>query len=163
MAKIFDLEINGSTIYDLIYPIGSIYQTIDKNFNPKDIFGGTWSRIKGKMIVGVDEEDDEISESEKTGGEKMHTLTVNEMPSHRHDLPAFQNGDTNYGGGAFTIDTWRYQGQYYQNNAWYARAQGSTNTGGGVSQQYAPILLSIYLGAYRIIHTLLKKEVYANV
>ena len=145
MAKIYNLEIDGKSIYDLIYPIGSIYETVDKDFIPSDIFGGIWNRIKGKMIVGVDEEDDEISESEKTGGEKMHTLTTNEIPPHKHNLPAFNNGDTNYGNGAFVIDTWRYQGQYYQNNAWYAREQSSTNTGGGASHNNMPPYYSAYI------------------
>ena len=163
MAKVENLIVNGKTIYDLIYPIGSIYQTTDKDFDPATKFGGNWNRIKGRVIVGVDEDDDEIDESQKTGGEKMHQLTVNELPSHKHDNAAFSDGDTNYGGGAFCLTTWRYQGQYYQNGAWYRRAQPSEFTGGGGAQQHASILYSIYLGAYRIIYTLLKKEVYVNV
>ena len=47
-----------------------------------------WERIKGRVIVGVDENQTEFNETGKTGGSKTHTLTVNEMPSHRHSLPA---------------------------------------------------------------------------
>lgn len=32
-------------MFDLIYPVGSIYITKDKNFNPQNTFGGTWSQI----------------------------------------------------------------------------------------------------------------------
>lgn len=64
---------------NLIYPIGSIYISINSK-NPGDIFGGTWERIKGKMLVGVDEADVDFNTSGKTGGEKEHTLTVDEIP-----------------------------------------------------------------------------------
>ena len=68
----------------LLYPIGSIYMSI-QDTNPGVFFGGTWKRIaKGKTLVGVDESDTDFNISSKTGGEKTHTLTVNEMPSHIH-------------------------------------------------------------------------------
>lgn len=69
----------------LLYPIGSIYMSI-QDTNPSVFFGGTWERIaKGKTLVGVDENDSDFNASSKTGGEKTHTLTVNEIPSHKHD------------------------------------------------------------------------------
>ncbi len=68
----------------LLYPIGSIYISI-QDTNPSVFFGGTWERIaKGKTLVGVDENDTDFNASSKTGGEKTHTLTVDEMPSHNH-------------------------------------------------------------------------------
>lgn len=71
---------------DLLYPVGSIYMSI-KSKNPGEIFGGVWERIaKGRTLVGVDENDTDFSSSEKTGGEKTHTLTISEMPRHRHDM-----------------------------------------------------------------------------
>ena len=56
---------------NLIYPIGSVYMSIDSK-NPSKIFGGTWERIKGKMLLGVDENDTDFSASSKTGGTKEH-------------------------------------------------------------------------------------------
>lgn len=71
---------------DLLYPVGSIYLSI-KSKNPSEIFGGVWKRIaKGRTLVGVDENDTDFSSSEKIGGEKTHTLTISEMPRHRHDM-----------------------------------------------------------------------------
>lgn len=71
---------------DLLYPVGSIYLSIESK-NPSEIFGGVWKRIaKGCTLVGVDENDTDFSSSKKTGGEKEHTLTVEEMPKHRHDM-----------------------------------------------------------------------------
>ena len=70
----------------LLYPIGSIYMSI-QDTNPSVFFGGTWERIaKGKTLVGVDENDTDFNTSSKTGGEKVHTLTVNEIPSHNHNI-----------------------------------------------------------------------------
>lgn len=69
---------------NLIYPVGSIYMSIISK-NPGEIYGGIWQRIaKGRAIVGVDEDDSDFSTAEKTGGEKEHTLTIAEMPSHSH-------------------------------------------------------------------------------
>lgn len=68
---------------DLIYPIGSIYMTAS-TVSPTVLFGGTWERIKGRCIVGVDEGDADFGVSNSTGGEKTHTLTVQEIPSHNH-------------------------------------------------------------------------------
>ena len=56
------------------------------NTDPSQLFGGTWERIKGKVLVGVDEDDKDFQSVEKTGGEKTHTLTISEMPKHRHDV-----------------------------------------------------------------------------
>ena len=47
--------------------------------------GGTWTRIaKGQTLVGLNENDNDFKSAEKTGGEKSHKLTINEMPSHNH-------------------------------------------------------------------------------
>lgn len=71
----------------LLYPIGSIYMSI-QDTNPSVFFGGTWERIaKGKTLVGVDESDSDFNASSKTGGEKEHKLIVSEMPAHGHKLP----------------------------------------------------------------------------
>lgn len=70
---------------NLIYPIGSIYISIN-NKNPSDIFGGIWEQIKGKMLIGVDEDDSDFATSKLTGGEKEHTLTIDEMPQHDHNF-----------------------------------------------------------------------------
>lgn len=38
-------EISGKTIFDMVYPIGAIYLSVN-NTNPKDLFGGTWEQIQ---------------------------------------------------------------------------------------------------------------------
>lgn len=68
----------------LVFPIGQTYIT-QTNVNPSTILGfGTWERVKGKVLVGLDEDDTDFNEIGKEDGEKTHTLTVNEMPKHSH-------------------------------------------------------------------------------
>lgn len=82
-------------IVDLIYPIGSIYISIS-NTNPSTLFGGTWASWgAGKVPVGVNTSDTDFSTVEKTGGEKTHTLTLAEIPSHNHGYIAFGDEGSN--------------------------------------------------------------------
>lgn len=82
----------------LLYPIGSIYMSI-QDTNPSVFFGGTWERIaKGKTLVGVDENDSDFNTSSKTGGEKTHQLTVDELPKHQHRLTILGGGNISASG-----------------------------------------------------------------
>lgn len=61
--------------------------------------GGEWIRFaQGKTLVGVDESDVDFNKVEKELGEKTHKLTINEMPSHKHNLAFDQsaNGGTQW-------------------------------------------------------------------
>lgn len=72
----------SSEITDLIntiYPVGSIYMSVS-NTSPSILFGGTWEQIKDKFLLSSGD----TYSNGSTGGEEKHTLTVNEMPSHRH-------------------------------------------------------------------------------
>ena len=79
-------EIDMGSVMDAIYPVGSIYMSVNPE-NPFEQFGGEWVEWgKGKVIAGVDEEDPDFNESEKEGGSKdaivvSHTHTQN---SHTH-------------------------------------------------------------------------------
>lgn len=86
MASVKSLTIGGKTIFDLVYPVGSIYETDNEGFDPNTSFGGTWERIKGKVIVGVDKADGAFDAVGKTGGEKNHTLIESELPQISGDL-----------------------------------------------------------------------------
>lgn len=77
-----------------IFPIGSTYVT-QTNTNPSSILRfGTWERLKGKVCLGLDENDTDFNAIGKRGGEKKHTLTISEMPSHTHNLYYSNNSGT---------------------------------------------------------------------
>lgn len=81
-VKYIDKKI--SDLLNMFYPVGSIYETMDSSFDPNKKWGGTWERIKGRVLIGVDENDSDFNTAEKTGGEKTHTLVVSELPQHTH-------------------------------------------------------------------------------
>lgn len=73
-----------SLILNAVYPVDSIYMSVNPA-NPSTLFGGTWIAWgSGKVPVGVSANDSDFGTVEKTGGEKKHKLTTNEMPNHRH-------------------------------------------------------------------------------
>lgn len=79
VAKVFIPNGQASQMYILAinpYPVGSIYQTTDGDFEPSIVWGGKWERIKGKVLVGVDENDIDFSTSENEGGKKERELTA---------------------------------------------------------------------------------------
>ncbi len=71
-------EVSRTTYSDLFAIIGTTYGNGD---------GSTTFNLpnrKGKVGVGVDTGQSEFDTLGKTGGEKTHTLSVNEMPVHTH-------------------------------------------------------------------------------
>lgn len=65
---------------ELFNTIGTTYGSGDgfTTFNLPD--------LQGKIPVGKDENDEDFDTLGNTGGEKEHTLTINEMPNHSHML-----------------------------------------------------------------------------
>ena len=88
-------------LFLLMHRVGDIiFSTSDEN--PSTIYGGTWVAWgKGQVPVGVDTSDSDFNTVEKTGGEKEHTLTVDEMPSHTH--AQYVTSD-NVSGGGIRVD-----------------------------------------------------------
>ena len=61
------------------HPVGSYYWS-DNMTNPAILFGGEWQRVENVFVLAAGSEYG-IGTS---GGEKVHTLTENEMPKHYH-------------------------------------------------------------------------------
>lgn len=82
-------------LMELVFPIGATYIT-QVNTNPNTILGfGTWERLKGKVCLGLDENDSDLNKIGNVGGEKEHTLTINEIPKHSHSgTPAYYRADS---------------------------------------------------------------------
>lgn len=75
------LEINGKTVFDMVYPVGSVYVSVNST-SPATLFGGTWVQIKDKFLLSAGD----TYKSGATGGEDTHVLTVDEMPRHNHSI-----------------------------------------------------------------------------
>ena len=68
-------------MWSKIYPVGSIYISAAST-SPSTLFGGTWEEIKDTFLLAAGD----IYAAGDTGGEAVHTLTDEEMPSHSHGL-----------------------------------------------------------------------------
>ena len=107
-------------LLELIYPVGSIYMTVDKDKDPAAFLGGTWERWgQGCVPVGVKDDDDDFKRSELTGGEKQHTLITSETPTHTHDI-SVKPDRSGYGGSIYITTE---QGSYVK----YLPTANSTN------------------------------------
>lgn len=101
------------TPVDLIYPVGSIYMSVNAT-NPKELFGGTWKRIQGRFLLGASNS----YAAGGQGGEATHTLTADEMPTHGNHLmqgSMYQELD--------------YNESEYRNNTLYLSRNALTSTG----------------------------------
>lgn len=90
--------ISQADVIALVYPVGSIYTSVN-NINPGSFLPGTtWETFaSGKMLVGVDATQSEFEHVEQEGGEIVknmqhthptgdHVLTLDEMASHTHGI-----------------------------------------------------------------------------
>jgi len=68
---------------DQIYPIGSIYMSVN-SINPFELFGGVWEPwAAGRVPVGI-EDFGKFNLSEAVGGEESTILTVDQLAQHNH-------------------------------------------------------------------------------
>ena len=127
-----EITINQKTIFDLIYPIGSIYMSAN-SIDPSNIFGGTWEQLKDRFLLGAG---DSYSAG-TTGGEATHTLTIEEMPSHSHNGAVRTNMDGHTSGNFSDV---RMLGE--------ANAESlplTESTGGGQPHNNMPPYLAVYM------------------
>lgn len=71
-------KVKGS-IFDAIYPVGSIYLAYNHT-NPGTLFGGTWTRITNAFLWATTSS----GTIGQTGGERTVTLTEAQLPAHDH-------------------------------------------------------------------------------
>ena len=128
-----NLNYNFSEILNLMYPIGRGF--IDfTNTDYSNYLGFTWEReLVGLTPVGLDTTQEEFDTIGKIGGEKTHTLTVNELAAHKHSMYTFNAGGdgTIATGGGIIQDTAAPYKTYYATFA-------MENTGGGQPHNNLP-------------------------
>ncbi len=123
MRDLEELKTTQLRVRETLYPIGSIYMscTMSTVAQVEAAFGGEWVAWgSGRVPVGVDANDSAFDTVEETGGEKTHTLSIEEIPSHVHYLGQM------YDGYHLTSTTSQPRGVY----ADYAQSIATTSAGG---------------------------------
>lgn len=138
-----NLIVKGSLTADSVItqkkdePIGSIIMGTGNNFATQAavqaIYNGTWEQIKDVFLLAAG--DSYIAGS--TGGEATHTLTVDEMPKHSHNLPV----DKNYGQ-ATTTEKDRIN---LSSGIAYNNGYASNETGASQPHNNMPPYLTVYM------------------
>lgn len=118
-------------------PVGTIICTTSST-SPSATYGGTWERYgQGRVLVSASDTDTDFKAG-KTGGEKTHVLTVDEMPKHRHEV---RKHATMQGGGSWDVD--KLGGAQYQDAI---TPSGYTQyTGGGKAHNNLPPYIAVYM------------------
>ena len=137
----FDSDAAASML-DYCHPVGTIYETVDENFDPADTWGGKWERIKDKFLLSAGD----TYAAGTTGGEATHKLTTSEMPSHSHRSYVYNSSGTTswtptYGAYALTVGS--------VNNSSPVKTWGATvaldKTGGSSAHNNMPPYLAVYV------------------
>lgn len=116
-------------ILDLVHPVGSIYISVSST-NPSTLFGGTWERLSDRFLLGAGT----TYTGGATGGEATHTLTVDEIPSHRHTV-----GDDFSSGISGSDDVYTHSASRIKTNKY------TSYTGGGQAHNNMPPYLVVYM------------------
>lgn len=128
---------DNADILNLVYPVGSIYLSVNE-VNPSTLFGfGEWEMIKDTFLLGAGD----TYQAGSTGGEATHILTVNEMPSHTHNF-AFGFGTALHGATTYAYGSYDYA-------EWVDNYRDSPNmvygSGGNQPHNNMPPYLTVYI------------------
>lgn len=122
----------SSTIFDVIYPVGSIYMSVN-NTNPSNLFGGTWTQLKDRFLLGAGS----TYTNGSTGGSATQRLSVANLPSHTHPQYVATNG----GSTSANLD---YNG-WVSNGKAVAQGIPTGATGQGTAFNIMPPYLVVYM------------------
>ncbi len=127
--------IPGVVNYDVVYPVGSIYMSVNST-SPASLFGGSWTRIQDQFLLAAGSS----YSAGSTGGEATHTLTVAEMPSHYHNISYSADGSSS---------AWAEGYLYMSSKADSAAQNGyivySNTAGGNAAHNNMPPYLAVYV------------------
>ena len=92
-GSVIDANVNVVEVLKKAYPIGSVYINASNSTNPATLLGfGTWEAFgQGRVMVGK-ASSGTFSTAGATGGAETHTLTVAQMPAHKHAIKS-QSGN----------------------------------------------------------------------
>lgn len=130
------VQTDAINLLESIYPIGSIYMSVT-NKSPASFLGGTWAQLKDRFLLGAGSSYTNGS----TGGASTVTLTVDQMPSHGHNI--YDDTDERlvgpYGGG----DSGSHGITY--SHAGRSNTLMASVAGGGKSHNNMPPYLVVYM------------------
>lgn len=151
-AKFTDTQRSKTDIVDMIYPVGSIYMSVNST-DPGTLFGGSWTQLKDRFLLSAGD----TYKAGSTGGEASHTLTVDEMPKHYHHVPygdpqatsndgAYEKG-TSYNGNAHLSSSNEFIGSpKYPSDSYYNQISISGKKGTSTqSFNIMPPYLTVYM------------------
>lgn len=140
----FDNYLKIDDLLNKVYPVGAIYLSVNVT-SPASLFGGTWEQIKDRFLLASGN----TYTAGTTGGEATHTLTINEMPSHRHRVYSSS------GYSADSIGLGNSNGKYMcctlngGNVGYYDTTKTGSNalenTGGSKAHNNMPPYLAVYM------------------
>lgn len=78
VKSINNFKINGTTLLNVLYPVGSIYISMN-NTNPSTFIGGTWTQISNRFLYCS------TSGARGIGGADNVKLTTDNLPPHSHN------------------------------------------------------------------------------
>lgn len=95
---------NNKKLSDILHPVGEVYMTTNKNFNPNTVWGGTWEKLSHDAYLKI-----ETNKIGVTGGTTgNHTIPLSSIPSHNHILSKLT-----FGAGGIADDGLTIQRGYY--------------------------------------------------
>ena len=117
-------------------PVGAIYLSVTDT-DPAQLFGGTWERLKDRFLLGAGD----TYKAGVTGGEATHTLTVDEMPSHTHQIETWFNKNQGVN------NTVLHGVADYNQNNWYSPYYGKYTGAQGSDKPHnnMPPYLAVYM------------------
>lgn len=132
----------STNLIDKIYPLGSIYMSIN-NVSPATFIGGTWVALQDRFLIGAG-----ASYSVNvTGGEVAHTLTPAEMPIHAHqsttDIYAKAYSTTTADASPAAVISTARESVYFRNANLASNNTG--NAGSGSAHNNMPPYLAVYM------------------
>ena len=91
-------------LYEKVYPVGSVYMTSDDNFNPEEVFGGTWHHVTDDVYLKA-----VMSGGGSTGGSTDHVITSSNLPPHVHGMRHTHNVSSKGYYAIATQKTWQFE------------------------------------------------------
>lgn len=128
-GEIYSGPSGSKSLLDRTYPVGSIYMSVNST-SPATLFGGTWVELQGRFLLGRSSS----YANGSTGGAPTESLSVAQMPAHKHNLSYGVN--TNSPGNMVTIMAGAPE--YFSSNP-------IGNNGSGSAHNNMPPYLAVYM------------------